>query len=195
MSANSLQCTKATVLILSNYRPISHLFFLSKFTERVKNRLTSDLSTNDLLNSYQVTESTLLVVHDHISKSTSEQKCHLDLSATFDTIDHSILLHRLSSWFGFDGQSYFLANFLFITSEHFGALLFLSAIFPLLTLPLVKVFHKDQSLVLSYSYCTLYTSHSVLLSLIRLSVIIYLLMTLNCSSPSGHLNSPPIFYT
>jgi len=36
---------------------------------------------------------------------------------------------------------------------------------------------------------------SVLLSLIRLSVIIYLPMTLNCSSPSGHLNYPPIFYT
>jgi len=57
----------------------------------------------------------------------------------------------------------------------------------------VTVFHKDQSLVLSYSYFTLLLL--VLLSLIRLSVIIYFLMTLNCSSPSGHLNSPPIFYT
>jgi len=57
----------------------------------------------------------------------------------------------------------------------------------------VKVFHKDQSLVLSYSYSTLLLS--VLLSLIRLSVIIYLLMTLNCSSPSGQLSSQPIFYT
>jgi len=39
---------------LSNYRPISHLSFLSKLTERVvKNRSTSHLSTNNLLNSYQ----------------------------------------------------------------------------------------------------------------------------------------------
>jgi len=36
---------------------------------------------------------------------------------------------------------------------------------------------------------------SLVLSLIRLSAIIYLLMTLNCSSPSGHLNYPAIFYT
>ena len=39
---------------LSNYRPISHLSFLSKLTERlVKLRLTHHLSSNDLLNSFQ----------------------------------------------------------------------------------------------------------------------------------------------
>jgi len=39
---------------LSTYRPISHLSFLSKLTERVvKLRLTHHLSSNDLLNSFQ----------------------------------------------------------------------------------------------------------------------------------------------
>ena len=39
---------------LSNYRPIFHLSFLSKLTERVvKQRLTHHLSSNHLLNSFQ----------------------------------------------------------------------------------------------------------------------------------------------
>ena len=100
---------------LSNYRPISHLSFLSKLTERVvKQRLTHHLSSNHLLNSFQSaytphhsTESTLLSVHDHIIKAMAQQQitalCLLDLSAAFDTIDHSILIHRLSSWFGLNG--------------------------------------------------------------------------------------------
>jgi len=87
------------------------LSFLSKLTEHVvMNRLTSHIS-NNLLNSYQSaytkhhsTESSLLAVHDHIIKSTSEQKvtalCLLDFSAAFDIINHSILLHRLTSGFG-----------------------------------------------------------------------------------------------
>jgi len=97
---------------LSNYRPISHLSFLSKLTERiVKLRLLDYLTTNNLINSFQSayikhhsTETTLLSVHDHIIKAISHQQITcltlLDLSAAFDTIDHSILLERLSSWFG-----------------------------------------------------------------------------------------------
>jgi hypothetical protein len=99
---------------LANYRPVSHLSFLSKLTERIVNhRLMNHLSENNLLNSFQSayvkshsTETTLLSVHDYIIRAMSLQQvtclCLLDLSAAFDTIDHSILLERLRSWFGFN---------------------------------------------------------------------------------------------
>ena len=88
--------------------------FLSKLTERVvKNRLTNFISNYNLPNSsqsaytnYHSTETTLLAVHDHIIRATSQQQItclYLDLSAAFDTIDHSILIERLSSWFGISG--------------------------------------------------------------------------------------------
>jgi len=88
---------------------------LSKLTERVvKQRLLSHLTANNLLNNYQSaylksrsTETTLLYVHDHIIRAMGQQKitglCLLDLSAAFDTIDHSILIHRLHTWFGLSG--------------------------------------------------------------------------------------------
>ena len=114
---------------LSNYRPISHLSCLSKLTERlVKNRLADHLNENNLMNSFQSaytkfnsTETTLLAVHDHNIRAMSQQQvtglCLLDLSAAFDTIDHTILLHRLKSWFGFTDtvlswiQSYLSSRF------------------------------------------------------------------------------------
>jgi Reverse transcriptase (RNA-dependent DNA polymerase) len=92
---------------LSNYRPISHLSFLSKLNERIfKLRLTDYLSNKNLLNSFQsayikchYTENSLLSVHDHLIKAMSLQQVScltlLDLSAAFDTIDHSSLLKRL----------------------------------------------------------------------------------------------------
>ena len=46
---------------------------------------------------FNSTETTLLAVHDHIIRAMSQQQvtglCLLDLSAAFDTIDHTILLH------------------------------------------------------------------------------------------------------
>jgi len=97
---------------LSSYRPISNLSLISKLIERVvKSRLTDHLISNSLLNSHQSayckhhsTETDLLYIHDHLVNAIGSQKvsclCLLDLSAAFDTIDHDILITRLSSWFG-----------------------------------------------------------------------------------------------
>jgi hypothetical protein len=118
---------------LSNYRPISNLSFLSKLTERiVKDRLTTHLGKHSLFNKYQSayrmfhsTETVLLSLHNSIIQSFCKQQvtclCLLDLSAAFDTIDHSILLHRLSSWFGINSTALswfesYLSSRAFVTS-------------------------------------------------------------------------------
>jgi len=97
---------------LSIYRPISNLSLISKIIERVvKSQLTDHLMSNGLHNPHQSayckhhsTETALLYIHDHLINAIGSQKlsclCLLDLSATFDTIDHNILITRLSSWFG-----------------------------------------------------------------------------------------------
>ena len=101
---------------LTNYRPISNLSFLSKLTERaVKEQITEHLSTNSMFafqsayTKFHSTETTLLSVHDHLIPAMDKQQVTglalLDLSAAFDTIDHSILLHRLSTWFGIRGKA------------------------------------------------------------------------------------------
>ena len=119
---------------MSNYRPISNLSFISKVTERVVNeRLQQHLTHNVLFNTFQSayrkfhsTETALLALHDHLVRSITRQQvtglCLLDLSAAFDTIDHSILLQRLSDWFGISGsalswfQSYLLSRSFCVTS-------------------------------------------------------------------------------
>src|SRR5690349_3253103 len=73
------------------------------------------LSSNDLFNRHQSaytkhrsTETVLLSVCNTITNAMSTQRltglCMLDLSAAFDTIDHDILLERLSAWFGIHGS-------------------------------------------------------------------------------------------
>jgi hypothetical protein len=97
---------------LCNYRPVSNLSFLSKLFEKVVlNQLNSHLSTNDLLNPFQSayrqfhsTETALLHILNDLLLATDSGKVSLltllDLSAAFDTIDHSILLSRLYNCFG-----------------------------------------------------------------------------------------------
>src|SRR6218665_2351125 len=101
----------------SNYRPISNLSFLYKLTERIiLARLNDYLSSNSLLNPHQYgftkhhsTETLLSLCITKLVSVVSYQQvsclCLLDISAAFDTIDHSILLKRLSSWFGISGTA------------------------------------------------------------------------------------------
>jgi len=109
---------------------------LSILTERVvKLRLADYLSTNNLLNYFQsayikhhCTETTLLSIHDHNIEAMSHQQVTclslLDLSAAFDTIDHSILLERLSLWFGISStalssiKSYLLNRSFYVNIEN-----------------------------------------------------------------------------
>ena len=97
---------------LKNYRPVSGLNFISKLMERVVAfQIKSHLHTNGLENNFQSaykenhsTETALLKIKNDIDLSLSQGKPStlvlLDLSAAFDTIDHGMLLNRLSSWFG-----------------------------------------------------------------------------------------------
>ena len=89
---------------------------MSEIIERVvKSRLIDHLSSNKLLNPHQSvyckhysTKTALLYIHKHLSNAIISQKvsclCLLHLSAAFDTIDHNILITRLSSWFDIHGS-------------------------------------------------------------------------------------------
>ena len=102
---------------LNNFRPISNLIFISKILEKVvASRIQSHLSSNSLSSSFQSaywifhsTETTLLKIHNDLILAMDRGEVTslilLDLSAAFDTVDHSILLTRLQNWFDLDGLS------------------------------------------------------------------------------------------
>src|SRR6218665_4079804 len=103
--------------ILSNYPPVSNLSFISKLTEGiVLSCINNYLTSNSLLNPHQSgftkwhsTETLLTSLYNKLVSAISHQQvsclCLLNNSAAFDTIDHNILLQRLSSWFGVSGTA------------------------------------------------------------------------------------------
>ena len=93
-----------------NYRPVSGLSFVSKLVERVvAKQLLEHIHVHSLDNPYQsayktghLTETALLSIKNEVHLSLSTALVLLDLSAAFDTIDHSTLPHCLQTWFGID---------------------------------------------------------------------------------------------
>ncbi len=102
---------------LSNYRPISNLPFIGKIIEKVVfNQLNNYLNSNGFLDNFQSgfrvhhsTETALIKIINDIRFNSDSGKISvlvlLDLSAVFDTVDHSILLERLENWVGLSGMA------------------------------------------------------------------------------------------
>ena len=102
---------------MKNYRLVSNLSFLSKSLEKdAASRLNSHINSSHTSNDYQSayrkfrsTETALLKIHNDILSSVDDGRVTaltlLNLSAVFDTIDHTTLLRRLGDWFGVSGKA------------------------------------------------------------------------------------------
>ena len=101
--------------LFKNYRPVSNLSFVSKVIERaVAHQLGHYLDGNSLHHPYQSAyrtghsvETALTRVHSDIMQALDKKQgvilVLLDLSAAFDTVDHTQLLLRLERRFGVQG--------------------------------------------------------------------------------------------
>ena len=170
---------------LNNYRPVSNLCFIAKILEKlVLSQVSSYLNSHNLYNTCQSayrpghsTETALLkVVNDlflSLDKGNISVLALLDFSSAFDTIDHTILVHRLHTDFGFtDTILQWFSSYL-TDRTHYVSLCNNCSDFA----PVHSGFLRVQFLALYFSPCIL----SLFLPLLThtLSYIIHLLMTYN----------------
>ena len=95
-----------------NYRPVSNLSYVSKLVERVAvKRINEHMTSHGLhepvqsaYRKHHSVETALLKIYDDVLCAVDENQVVmltlLDLSAAFDTVEHSILLRRLETEFG-----------------------------------------------------------------------------------------------
>ncbi len=158
--------------VLTNFRPISNLPFISKILEKIVfSQLQSFLADNVMFETFQSgfrkchsTETALLKVLNYILISCDSGDFAvlvlLDLTAAFDTVDHAILIDRLEHCIGLRGialdwfKSYFAnRSFSVKMGEHYSRNAFLPCgvpqgsilaplLFSLYMLPLGSIFRK-----------------------------------------------------
>ena len=103
--------------VLNNYRPVSNLPIVSNIIEKVVDaRLEEHLRENDLheplqsaYRKHHSTETALIKIQSDILQTLDSGRVValvlLDLSAAFDTTDHTILIERLHKSFGISGDA------------------------------------------------------------------------------------------
>ena len=169
---------------LNNYRLVSHLCFIAKILQNpVLSKISSYIVSHNHNNTFQSayrpgnsTETTLLnAINDlflSLNKGIIYVLALLDFSSAFDTIDHSILVHRLHTDIGFiDTVVQWFSSCLTVHTTS------LYLIIVLLLLLYTQVFLRVQFLALYFSPCILSLSLQLLTH--TLSYTIHLLTTYN----------------